>query len=81
MARQAIHPGEHLAEALQELNMSAEDFARKIDIPESVIIEILKGHRDITEDIALKLSQFFGMSVEFWLNLQKMYDQRIGKTP
>ncbi len=79
MALIAIHPGEHLAEELQELNMSAAELARKIAVPTNRVTQILNGTRSITGDTALRLAHFFGTSAQFWLNLQSLYDLRIAQ--
>ena len=81
----AIHPGEHLAEELAALDMSAAELARKINVPTNRVTQILNGTRAITGDTALRLAHFFGTSAEFWLNLQSLYDlrvaqQRVGKS-
>ena len=73
----AIHPGEHLAEELKELNMSAAALARQLQVPTNRITQILNGQRDITADTALRLAHFFGTSAEFWINLQSLYDLRV----
>jgi len=75
----AIHPGEHLAEELKELGMSAAELARKLDVPTNRISGILNGHRAITGDTALRLAHFFGTSAEFWLNLQSLYKLRVAQ--
>ena len=79
MAVLVIHPGEHLAEELKELNMSAAALARKLEVPTNRITEILNGRRAITGDTALRLAHFFGTSAEFWLNLQKLYELRLAE--
>jgi len=79
MAVTAIHPGEHLAEELKELGMSASELARKLDVPTNRITGILNGQRAITGDTALRLAHFFGTSAEFWLNLQSLYELRIAE--
>jgi addiction module HigA family antidote len=76
MAIIAIHPGEHLAEELDALNMSAAELARKMDVPTNRVTQILDGARGITGDTALRLAHFFGTSAPFWLNLQTLYDLR-----
>ena len=79
MARTAIHPGEHLAEQLEALDMSAAELARQIKVPTNRITHILNGDRAVTGDTALRLGHFFGTSAEFWLNLQKIYELRIAE--
>lgn len=72
----AIHPGEHLAEELEALEMSAAELARKLGVPTNRVTQILNGTRSITGDTALRLGHFFGTSAQFWLNLQSLYDLR-----
>jgi antitoxin HigA-1 len=79
MAVTAIHPGEHLAEELKTLDMSAAELARKIDVPTNRVTQILKGQRAVTGDTALRLAHFFGTSPEFWLNLQSLYELRLAQ--
>jgi len=79
MAVTAIHPGEHLAEELHELGISAAELARRLDVPTNRITGILNGQRAITGDTALRLAHFFGTSAEFWLNLQSLYELRVAR--
>jgi addiction module HigA family antidote len=79
MARTPIHPGEHLAEQLTELGMSAAELGRQLKVPTNRITEILNGQRAITGDSALRLAHFFGTSPDFWLNLQKLYELRLAE--
>ena len=76
MTLTAIHPGEHLAEELEALNMSAAELARQLKVPTNRITAIINGQRTITGDTALRLAHFFGTSAGFWLNLQSLYDLR-----
>jgi antitoxin HigA-1 len=76
MARIATHPGEHLAEELEALKMSAAELARRLEVPTNRVTEILNGERAVTGDTALRLAHFFGTSAEFWLNLQSLYELR-----
>jgi addiction module HigA family antidote len=79
MALTAIHPGEHLAEELKELGMSAAELARRVHVPTNRITGILNGQRAITGDTALRLAHYFGTSPEFWLNLQSLYELRLAQ--
>lgn len=69
-----IHPGEHLAEILDELGISQYRLAKTIGVPPIRINEIVHCRRSITADTALRIGQALGMTPEFWLNLQRMYD-------
>jgi addiction module HigA family antidote len=53
-----IHPGEHLAEELEALDMSASQLARKIGVPANRVTQILNGTRGISGDTALRLAHF-----------------------
>ena len=79
MAIPAIHPGEHLAEELTALQMSAAALARNLKVPTNRITGILNGQRAIAGDTALRLAHFFGTSAEFWLNLQELYELRLAE--
>ena len=70
-----IHPGEVLREEfLIPLNISAYQLSKSIGVNESRISQIVNEKRSITCDTALRLSKFFGTTVNFWLNLQNAYD-------
>jgi addiction module HigA family antidote len=79
MGRSAIHPGEHLAEQLEDLEMSAAELGRQLGAPANRITAILDGRRAITGDTALRLGHFFGNSPQFWLNLQVGYKLRVAE--
>jgi addiction module HigA family antidote len=75
----AFHPGEFLAEELEERGMTGADLARALNIPQNRISEILNGKRSISVDTALRLAQWMGSSPQYWLNLQQIYDLRIAE--
>lgn len=79
MARTPVHPGEHLAEELHELGLSAAEAARQLDVPVNRITGIINGQRGITADTALRLGHWFGTTPEFWLNLQLLYELRLAQ--
>jgi addiction module HigA family antidote len=70
-----ITPGEILdKEFLDPMHITQYRLARDIGVPPRRINEIVKGRRAITANTALRLGRYFGMSPEFWLNLQSHYD-------
>nr|WP_285295374.1 HigA family addiction module antitoxin [Aureimonas altamirensis] len=79
MARPPIHPGEILADELNELGVSASELSRQLNVPRNRITQIIKGQRGISGDTALRLGQWFGTSAQFWLNLQSSYDIRVAE--
>lgn len=79
MARPPIHPGEILADELDELHMSAAELARTLHVPTNRITQILAGKRAVTADTALRLGHWLGTGPELWLNLQKSYELRLAE--
>ncbi len=72
-----LHPGEVLREEfLDPLSMSAFALAEALCVPADRITAILAGDRAIGPDTALRLGRFFGMTPDFWINLQGDYDIR-----
>ena len=70
-----IHPGEILLEEfLKPMNISAYRLSKDLGIPQTRTSEIIKGHRSITADTAIRLSYYFGNSAKFWLGLQNDFD-------
>jgi len=85
MTREPIHPGEFVADELEEIGITAAELSRQLDVPPNRISQIINGKRDITADTALRLGQFFGTGAELWMNLQKNYELdkaklKLGKT-
>jgi addiction module HigA family antidote len=77
MARIIIHPGEHLADELQALGLSANELAKALGVPTNRITEIIRGKRGISGDTALRLGRWFGTGPDIWMNLQKNYELRL----
>jgi antitoxin HigA-1 len=70
-----IHPGEILKEEfLDPFGISAYKLSKDIKIPQTRISQIIKGKRRITADTALRLSEYFGNSPQFWMGIQDDYD-------
>lgn len=70
----AIHPGEYLAEILEELHISQAEFARAIGVSAMRISHIIKGQRPVTAELALLFGKALDQSPSYWLNLQSTYD-------
>jgi addiction module HigA family antidote len=77
MARLLIHPGEHLADELDALGMSANQLAKELGVPTNRLTQIIKGKRGISGDTALRLGRWFGTGPDIWMNLQKNYELRL----
>ena len=74
MARTPIHPGEILADELEEIGLTAKKLADVIEVPPNRLYQLIAGKRNVTADTALRLSQYFGVSADFWMNLQSAYE-------
>src|ERR1700757_1368733 len=79
LPRTPIHPGEHLAEELRELGITAVELSRQIDVPVNRVTGIIHGQRGITADTALRLGHWFGTTPQFWMNLQQLYELRLAE--
>jgi len=70
-----VHPGEILRdEFLIPMGISVYELANAIKVPRSRANDIVLGRRAVTTDTAMRLGRYFGMSPEFWINLQTRYD-------
>lgn len=73
--RKPTHPGEMLRdEFLVPMNISQRDLASAIHVPYQCINELVNQKRGVSPGVALRLAKFFGMSADFWLNLQVRWD-------
>lgn len=74
MPRTPIHPGEILADELDEIGLKSSHLAKAIGVEANRISQILNTKRAITADTSLRLGRYFGQSEDFWLDLQKQYE-------
>jgi len=73
--REPTHPGEMLIEEfLTPMNITQRELANSIHVPYQRVNEIINKRRGITPSTALRLAKFFGMSEDFWMNLQLRWD-------
>ncbi|MDA9982611.1 HigA family addiction module antitoxin [Gammaproteobacteria bacterium] len=79
MARTPIHPGEILAEELEERTLVASNVAKDIGVPPNRLLQIAQSKRNITADTALRLGRYFGTGAQFWMNLQVSYELRLAE--
>jgi addiction module HigA family antidote len=75
----SIHPGEFLAEILENLGMSQAEFARAIDVSPMRVLHVIKGSRPVTAELALLFGRSFDQTPQYWLNLQADYDLKNGQ--
>lgn len=75
-----IHPGEFLAETLEELGVSQAQFARAIGVSPMRISHVINGTRPVTAELALLFGRALDQSPQYWLNLQAAYDLKAAET-
>jgi addiction module HigA family antidote len=73
------HPGETLAEKLEEMEMGPKEFALRTGKPEKTIIAILKGESSITTDMAVQFENVTKIPANFWMNHQRGYDEFLAR--
>lgn len=73
----AFHPGSYLEEIIEELNMTQEEFAKRINLSTKTVSKIINGKANITPEVASSLPSVTGISAKTWLNLQDSYDLKI----
>ena len=74
-----IHSGEHLAEVMEELGITQFRLAKTIGVPSVRINAIIRFHRSVSADTALRIGRALGTTPEYWLNLQRMDDLDVAR--
>lgn len=74
-----FHPGETLAEKLEEMEMGPKEFALRTGKPEKTIIAVLKGESSITPDMAVQFENVTKIPARFWMNHQRSYDEYLAR--
>lgn len=73
--REPTHPGEMLVEEfLMPMEITQRQLASAIHVPYQRVNELVNQRRGVTPSTALRLARFFGVSPDFWLNLQTRWD-------
>ena len=75
----AIHPGEFLREALDELGVTQAAFAEALGVSPMRVSHVLRGDRPVTAELALRLGRALGQTPQYWLNLQTTYDLKMAQ--
>jgi len=74
-----IHPGEYIAEDLEELGMSAAELDAALSVPVGTTASLMSERSSVTPELALRLSHYMCISAEFWLGIQGQYDLKIAE--
>ena len=72
----AFHPGYYVKDIIEELEMNQCEFAKRLEITDKTLSKLLSGEAPMSREIAQKMSQMLGTSVDVWLKLQKKYDDK-----
>src|SRR2546421_2881898 len=75
----ATHPGETLAQPLEELGMSKAELAQRMGRPLQMISEIIQGKKAITAETALQLERATGVAANFWNSSQRNYEATLAR--
>jgi addiction module HigA family antidote len=76
-----IHPGRHLAEFIEEANLTpAKVSAALLHVPRNRVTRLLSGQCGVSLDMALRLGRFFNQTPQFWMNLQIQYETAVTET-
>ena len=73
----AFHPGSYIEDIIDELNITQDEFAKRMGVSSKTISKIVNGKANITEVLAEKLSRFTGISFKTWMNLQASYNKKV----
>ncbi len=75
LMHQPLHPGEHVKDVLVDgASLSVTEAAMRLGITRTSLSRLINGHTGISPEMALRLSQLLGTSIDFWINLQAQYD-------
>ena len=72
----AFHPGYYVKDIIEDLKMNQCEFAKRLEITDKTLSKLLSGEAPMSREIAQKMSQMLGTSVDVWLKLQKKYDDK-----
>ena len=73
----AFHPGYYVEEAIQDMNISQSELAKRLGISERTLSLFIDGQIDVSYNLARRLSMVLGTSIKFWFNLQRIYNNKL----
>jgi|JFJP01.1.fsa_nt_gi HTH-type transcriptional regulator/antitoxin HigA len=73
-SKTVISPGERLRIELKDRGIKQKDFAKKIEIPYTMLNKFINGNRPVKADFALLLEKSLEIDADYWLNLQARYN-------
>ena len=73
----AFHPGYYVEEAIQDMNISQSELAKRLGISERTLSLFIDGQIDVSYNLARRLSMVLGTSIKFWFNLQRIYNNKM----
>jgi antitoxin HigA-1 len=75
-----VHPGEILkVDFLDPLGLNANALSKAIKVPRARLNDIIRGKRGVSADTAMRLARYFGVSAQFWMNLQSHYELEVAE--
>jgi HTH-type transcriptional regulator/antitoxin HigA len=69
----AVPPGEYLEEVLNELGMTKDELARRMELPTTGLGAVFRGTTLLTSDVAMQLEKVVGVPANIWLGLEAEY--------
>ena len=73
----AFHPGYYVEEAIQDMNISQSELAKRLGVSERTLSLFIDGQIDVSYNLARRLSMVLGTSIKFWFNLQRIYNNKM----
>ena len=73
----AFHPGYYVAEIIEDMGVTQAEFAVRMGTTSKTLSQLVNGQANISNDLAQKLSTMLGTSIDFWLNLQTAFDEKV----
>lgn len=73
----AFHPGYYVAEIIEDMGVTQAEFAVRMGTTSKTVSQLVNGQANISNDLAQKLSTMLGTNIEFWLNLQTAFDEKV----